>query len=49
MAAPEILNFLKLPLGAQPLEARGEAASIFIKLQYLVVLNGKKAKYYFKT
>ena len=27
MAAPEIIIFLKLPLGAKPLEAWGETAS----------------------
>ena len=39
MAAPEILIFSKLPLGAEPLEARGEAASIHIK--HIILSKGK--------
>ncbi len=39
MAAPEILNFFQFLLGAKPLEARGEAASILYNTKIFHVLT----------
>ena len=38
VAAPELFNFLKLPVGFKPLEARSEAASLSIYYIYLYIL-----------